>query len=114
MEITFNIPLGIDIEFNEACNASCVYCPVSINPRRKNKHMSIEDSDVIFKKLEKQTIEFISFSLFNEPLLDPFFNQRIEQFRKYKLYKTLSLHTNGILLTPKVLDFLKESDLKMT
>ena len=112
MEITFNIPLGVDIEFNEACNASCVYCPVSINPRRKNKHMSIEDSDVIFKKLEKQTIEFISFSLFNEPLLDPFFNQRIEQLRKYKLYKTLSLHTNGILLTPKVLDFLKESDLK--
>ena len=40
------------------------------------------------------------------------FNQRIEQLRKYKLYKTLSLHTNGILLTPKILDFLKESDLK--
>ena len=38
--------LGIDIEFNEACNASCVYCPVSINPRRKNKHMSLEDSDI--------------------------------------------------------------------
>jgi len=112
MEITFNIPLGIDLEFNEACNASCVYCPVSINPRRKNKHMSLEDSDSIFKKLEKQTLEFISFSLFNEPLLDPFFKQRIEQLRKYKLHKTLSLHTNGILLTQEVLDFLKEDDLK--
>ena len=106
MAITFNIPLKIDIEFNEACNASCVYCPVSINPRRKNKHMSLEDSDIIFKKLEKQTIDFISFSVFNEPLLDPLFFQRIEQLRKYKLHNTLSLHTNGILLTKKVLDFL--------
>ena len=50
MAITVNIPLKIDIEFNEACNASCVYCPVNINPRRKNKHMSLEDSDIIFKK----------------------------------------------------------------
>ena len=112
MEITFNIPLGIDIEFNEACNASCVFCPVNINPRRKNKHMSLEDSDIIFKKLEKQTIDFISFSVFNEPLLDPLFFQRIEQLRKYKLYKKLALHTNGILLTQKVLDFLQEKDLK--
>ena len=87
MEITFNIPLGIDIEFNEACNASCVFCPVNINPRRKNKHMSLEDSDIVFKKLKKQTLEHISFSVFNETLLDPLFFQRIEQLRKYKLYK---------------------------
>ena len=46
-----NYEFDIDIEFNEACNASCVYCPVSINPRRKNKHMSLEDSDSIFKML---------------------------------------------------------------
>ena len=113
MEIKLSIPLCVDIEFNEACNGSCVYCPVSINPRRKNRFMSEEDSDLIFKKLgQYQNIYFLSFSVFNEPLLDPLFKTRIKQLRKQNLYELLNLHTNGTQLTKDITDFLRYEDLK--
>ncbi len=103
--------LSVDIEFNEACNASCVYCPVSINPRQKNNFMSEQNSDLLFYKLSQQNINIISFSIFNEPLLDPLFKTRINQLRKYKLYKKLNLHTNGILITKDITNFLLNRDL---
>ena len=114
MEVGLSIPLGVDIEFNEACNASCVICPVSINPRRKNKFMSEQDSDLLFKKLsEYQNLRFLSFSIFNEPLLDPLFKTRIKQLRKYNLYDILNFHTNGTILNKDVTDFLKDGDMQM-
>lgn len=114
MEVEFRIPLGVDIEFNDACNASCTICPVSTNPRRKNKFMSEQDSDLLFKKLsEYENINFLSFSIFNEPLLDPLFKTRIKQLRKYNLYDILNFHTNGVTLNKDITDFLKDGDLQM-
>ena len=114
MEVELTIPLGVDIEFNEACNASCIICPVSTNPRRKNNFMSEQDSDLLFKKLsEYKNLNFLSFSIFNEPLLDPLFKTRIKQLRKYNLYDILNLHTNAVILSKDITDFLKSGDLQM-
>lgn len=87
----------VEIEVLSTCNYKCRYCPVSVKPR-KDHVMSMEIFNTILHQIsELGTVKYVSFSAFNEPLLDPNFKDRIK-ILSYTNYK-LKLSTNASLFS---------------
>ncbi len=87
----------LQIETAGSCNMKCAFCPY---PIRADKD-SILDSDIIYKLINsidfnEEGFEFVQFSQFNEPLMDP----RIFEFYKYCHNNNIKARciTNGLLL----------------
>ena len=101
-------PFLVDIETNRHCNAQCLYCPQS-ESRKKKGVMSQDIFNNIIHQIKPYDIEWVAFTHYNEPLLDPFFTERVIQLREnnLKLYFT----TNATLLSPQVIDLLEPNDL---
>lgn len=96
----------VEIEVSSACDYRCRFCPVSVNPR-KDKVMSMGVFNEIINKLSLlKNVKYITFSSYNEPLLDPLFEERVKVLSKTD-YK-LKLITNAHNLTPEKLQFLRE------
>lgn len=62
---------------------------------------------LILSRLEGTTPEWVAFNHYGEPLVDPFFRQRVELLRERNF--PLGLYTNGILLKDSLIDFLVET-----
>lgn len=96
-----------EIEVGTICNYRCEYCPVHFDPK-KPRIMSLEKFQAIINEIANYPgIKDVSLSSFNEPLLDPFFEQRIDILKNHGL--SLILHTNGSKLNKSVVDFLNQS-----
>lgn len=88
----------VQIETKSTCNMGCEFCPY---PIRKDKE-SVLDEESIYKLIDdisrsKTSIEYITFSHFNEPLLD---GRRVFDYVSYAKKKGLKvlMITNGLLL----------------
>ena len=99
------IPHRIDIETCRQCNARCQFCPQSVSPKSRGV-MPMDLFSLILSRLEGATPEWVAFNHYGEPLVDPFFRQRLELLRERNFQ--LGLFTNGILLKDALIEFLAE------
>lgn len=95
----------VDIETCRQCNARCQFCPQSVSPKSRGV-MPMELFSLILSRLEGTAPEWIAFNHYGEPLIDPFFRQRVEMLRERNL--PLKLFTNGVLLKDALIDFLAQ------
>lgn len=99
------IPHRVDIETCRQCNARCQFCPQSVSPKTRGV-MPMDLFSLVLSRLEGTTPEWVAFNHYGEPLVDPFFRQRMELLRERNF--PLALFTNGTLLKDAVIDFLAE------
>ena len=96
-EFGFNI---LQIESTAACNMACSFCPYPLKEDKITK-MNIEDIKKIIDQInpDDKNFRYITFSQFNEPLLD----NRIFELIEYVQSKGLKvlMITNGLLLNKK-------------
>lgn len=85
------------IEITNTCNLSCDFC---IKNKRNNKFMSINEFEIILKKLKGLT-NYLYFHILGEPLLHPKINELIDLATSYG-YK-INITTNGYLID-KIID----------
>lgn len=85
------------VEITNTCNLSCDFC---IRNKRNNKFMSINEFEVILKKLKGLT-NYLYFHVLGEPLLHPKINELIDLATTYN-YK-INITTNGYLIN-KIID----------
>lgn len=95
---------AVEIEINSHCNKKCSYCPNSKFDRIENGFIS----DDLFQKIIGQLADFqfkgrISFSFYNEPLLNKKLGSYVEKTKKYLPETFLELYTNGSLLTQSLI-----------
>jgi len=93
----------VDIETCRQCNARCKFCPQSVSPKARGV-MPLELFALVLSRLEDTKPEWLALNHYGEPLLDPFFRERVELLRERKLL--LGLYTNGTLLKESTIDFL--------
>ncbi len=101
-------PHRVDIETVSQCNARCTFCPQSISPK-PNKIMSMGDFEKIMDRLKAYNISNVAINHYGEPLLDPYFKDRVDYLTSLGI--PLLLYTNGILLKKELVDFLNEKEL---
>ena len=97
------VPHQVDIETCRQCNARCQFCPQSVSPKSRGV-MPMDLFSLILSRLEGTPPEWIAFNHYGEPLIDPFFRQRVEMLRERNI--PLKLFTNGVLLKDDLVDFL--------
>ena len=85
------------IEITNTCNLSCDFC---IKNKRNNKFMSINEFEIILKKLKGLT-NYLYFHILGEPLLHSKINELIDLATSYG-YK-INITTNGYLID-KIID----------
>jgi radical SAM protein with 4Fe4S-binding SPASM domain len=101
----------INIETSSSCNRKCLYCPVSIVDRKK----LILIDDTILKNLliELADINYsnnISLNLYNEPLMDQDFINKLKLVKRFLPKSFLSFNTNGDYFNKENLNHLLNSD----
>jgi len=97
--------LKADIDVNTHCNASCVYCPQSTDPRPKDI-MPLERYKNIVDKIKAQPLKWVALHIYGEPLLDTFYKERVRYLTENGL--KLYFFTNATLLSKELIDFLSE------
>ena len=100
------------IEITSHCNWACKFCPVSIDPKPKSIMPMDIFSEIIKKASVHKSIRFVTFHFFNEPTLDPYFEERLKILKKYNM--KLALFTNSSALVPKKIDALKNTGVVYT
>lgn len=99
---------AVAIEINSACNRKCVWCPNHEAGRPQNKRLDEElVYDIIGQLAEMEFKGEVTFSLYNEPLLDKRLSKFIRYTRDRLPYSFIYLNTNGDLL-----DFQRWSSLR--
>ena len=94
------------IETSTYCNWKCEFCPVQYLQRPK-KVLEQEYFELILKKAKEYTnIDLIGLNFYNEPTIDPYFEERIKSISNTE-YK-LSLYTNGSGLNKQRLKLIKQ------
>ena len=89
------VPEKASIEITTACNHSCSYCPVSEFPQ-KQRVMPLDFFDRAMSELESlgHHLRRISFSHYNEPLLDPLLVDRVRIATEYSFFNVILIHSN--------------------
>lgn len=95
------------IEVTAHCNWGCSFCPVSTDRKPKATMPMPLFEEIIEKISPYDTIRCVTFHFFNEPTLDPFFEERIAVLEAHRL--PLWLFTNATGLTEKKIGMLKRS-----
>jgi len=99
--------LTAQIEVTAHCNWGCQFCPVAADPKPRET-MSMPLFGEIIDKLKPHTnIRFVTFHFFNEPTLDPHFEDRVRLLAESGL--KLSLSTNLSALTPGKIKLLTDT-----
>jgi MoaA/NifB/PqqE/SkfB family radical SAM enzyme len=95
------------IEVTAHCNWGCSFCPVSTDRKPKATMPMPLFEEIIEKISPYNTIRCVTFHFFNEPTLDPFFEERVAVLQSYRL--PLWLFTNATRLTDRKIEMLKRS-----
>lgn len=103
----------INIETFSKCNRQCWFCTNSIIDRHSFNHRMDEN---LYKKIidDLASVNYkgaITYSYYNEPLLDEIIVERIKYARKMLPEAFLFTHTNGDYLTEEYLDKLADAGL---
>ena len=87
----------LQIESTAACNMACSFCPYPLKEDKSSK-MNIEDIKTIINQVnpDDEKFNYVTFSQFNEPLLDRRIFELIEYVQSQG-FKVLMI-TNGLLL----------------
>lgn len=95
------------IEINTTCNLNCKHCYI---PKQfRQSVLSLKDIECILKQIKTDWGDTPGIAITGgEPLLHPSFNEITKILGRYKF--RWSLATNGLLLTPKIIDFLLENN----
>ena len=96
-----SMPKGIFIQTQSRCNARCIVCPLAELDYRKSIPQGRMDDSLFYKIIDECSqhgIKEISPEFFNEPLMDPELEKRIEYIRKKCPSAYISIITNGSLL----------------
>jgi pyruvate-formate lyase-activating enzyme len=93
----------VTLEATTACNQSCYFCPVSINPR-EHYSMPMETYEIIVEQLAhyRKTIDGVIMINYNEPTIDRLFVDRIRVLKSHGLPP--AVNTNGSGLTAEKVD----------
>ncbi len=83
----------VAIEVSSVCNWACEYCPNKYVNKAKNSIMDMDLFEKIIDIVSKNNIKNVTFNAYNEPSCEPYFEERINLIKKYKL--NLLLFTNG-------------------
>lgn len=92
---------GIDIELSTRCNARCVFCPQKDLSVKQN--MKDEVFERVLAMIREQPIGTIYFIGRGEPLMHPRFVDYVREIRNWTGI-TFEVFTNGLALTPAVVD----------
>lgn len=97
----------VTLEATTACNQSCYFCPVSINPRDSHS-MPLDVYTTIVQSLVpyKPTIEAVFMINYNEPTIDPLFVDRLKILTSHGLPP--AVNTNATGLTPAKVEAILE------
>jgi len=93
------------IEVTAHCNWGCTFCPVSTDRKPKATMPMPLFEEIIEKISPYKTIRCVTFHFFNEPTLDPFFEDRVAVLQLYGI--PLWLFTNATRLNEKRIEMLK-------
>lgn len=95
------------IEVTTHCNWGCSFCPVS-QDRKPSATMPMPLFEEIIEKISPyDTIRYVTFHFYNEPTLDPFFDERVAVLQEHRMM--LRLFTNASHLTENKIETLKRS-----
>jgi len=95
------------IEVTAHCNWGCIFCPVSTDSKARATMPMPLFEEIIEKISPYETIRCVTFHFYNEPTLDPFFEERVAVLQAHRL--PLWLFTNATGLTEKKIETLKQS-----
>jgi hypothetical protein len=95
------------IEVTAHCNWGCTFCPVSTDRKPKATMPMPLFEEIIRKIAPYETIRCVTFHFFNEPTLDPLFEERVAVLQAHRL--PLWLFTNATRLTENRIEMLKRS-----
>ncbi|OGD29265.1 MAG: hypothetical protein A2Y56_10555 [Candidatus Aminicenantes bacterium RBG_13_63_10] len=106
----------VQVETSTDCNRSCWYCPNAHFPRRPSKVMSAELFEAVLDEVSqaftKRQLHTVSLAAYNEPTLDPLFEERLLCLtRKGFDYYFI---TNGTGVTEALVDFLLRERVRMS
>ena len=93
------------IEVTAHCNWGCAFCPVSTDRKPKATMPMPLFEEIVEKISVYDTIRCVTFHFFNEPTLDPFFEERVAVLEAHGI--PLWLFTNATRLTEKRIEMLK-------
>lgn len=106
----------IEIKPATGCNLNCIYCSVDEGKDGKWQHDFVVDSEYLLQEFEK-LVEFkecdveAHIGTQGEPFLYPKILELIKGLSSIKQVTTISLDTNGTLLTEKLVDELAQAGL---
>jgi len=104
-------PLSLDLAVNSGCQLACLMCPRSGRPgSKKNKLMDFSLYQNILAQAKEHYLPSMTFGLGGEPLLNPSLISWIKMADQAGLID-IRLGTNGLLLTPDLIDQLLDSGL---
>ncbi len=84
------------------CTASCVFCPVSTNPRRRPRIMEMDLFELILSRFDGHKLNFVTLNIYNEPLLHPQFLLQAQLLADHG--HPLALFTTAAILSPEISD----------
>lgn len=106
--------IQLHVATTNTCSAACNFC---IYPSKENTIPKTVMSMELYKKIvdeakDIESISTIAFSALGEPLLDRFLDERIRYIKQVKAnWAPIEIYTNGIALTPKRFESLKDAGL---
>jgi len=90
-------PMGVEIEFTNRCNLSCIFCP-NASHRRARGVMSPETLHVLACGIKDLEIADVTIGGFGEPLMDAGLPEKLDALRAGAGQAKISIVTNGVLL----------------
>ena len=83
----------LEIETSTHCNHRCIYCPVSLKPKKPETMKMELFNDIIDKAENYRKIKAVTFNSYNEPTIDKYFCDRILRLAQTNI--KLILYTNA-------------------
>ena len=97
---------SVEIEVTTHCNWRCRYCPVHDSPHPPKIMPQQLFREIVDKMCRHGSIRSVSINSYNEPTLDPYFDERIKHLQEAGL--KLRLHTNASILPFNRLEYLSK------
>lgn len=107
----------LQVRPSTACNMNCIYCSTNSNNKKVHPYEFIVDKDYLIDYVKK-AVEFkgpgieANIDSVGEPLMYPKIIELIKGINKIDGVNMISMQTNGVMLTKKIIDDLEKAGLK--
>lgn len=113
-KLPLDTPLGVQVCPSTFCNFRCFYCKHTLDENKSNSKvgslsrelMSMETFEKVINQLMEfpRRIELLQFAWLGEPLMNPHISDMVAYAKKAGVANTVSIVTNGSLLTHEMSD----------